>query len=176
MSITLVSRAAFAKQHRVSKPAVQKWEKRGLLVIVDGKVSAEASDRNLLHAGMGKFSDRTTRATTSAPPAADAGWNGEVRTLPYEARLLVAFVSRIAAHGGLAAWECGADLDTAKKVDGLFRILMMDAAAELLTDMQTVPPAGTTWADVPMWDDDHQAKIDWSAVETAGREAASAQG
>lgn len=175
MSVTLVSRAAFAQQHRVSKPAVQKWEKRGLLVIVDGKVNVEASDRNLLHAGVGRFSDRPDRAAPPSPvPAPGAAWNGEVRTLPYEARILVAFVSRIAAHGGLAAWECGADLETAQKVDGLFRVLMLDASAELLTDMAIAPPAGSTWADVRMWDDEHLAQIDWTAVESSGREVADA--
>lgn len=174
MTVILVSRAAFAKQHCVSKAAVQKWEKRSLLVIVDGKINVEASDRKLMHAGAGRFSGRANR-TPVAPVVADtpdAAWNGEVRTLQYEARILVAFVNRIAAHGGLTAWESGADLETAKKTDTLFRFLMMDAAAELLTDIATPAPDGFSWADAPIWSDEHMAQIDWTAVKANGREPA----
>ncbi|WP_150125911.1 hypothetical protein [Brevundimonas sp. LM2] len=179
MSVTLVSRPAFAKQHGVSKAAVQKWESRGAVVVVDGKISVEASDRLLMHAGLGRFSnrarrqaaDRETRAAPT-PVAVDepAAWDGEVKSLPYEARVLIAYVNRIAAHGGLTAWECGAELDVAQRIDGLFRFLAMDATAELLTDMGTAPPDGFTWADAPIWDDERLAQIDWSAVASNERE------
>jgi hypothetical protein len=44
---TVVSKAEFARRHGVSRPAVQKWEAAGYLVMRDGKVDAEASDGRL---------------------------------------------------------------------------------------------------------------------------------
>jgi hypothetical protein len=45
--MTLVTKAEFARRHGVSKPAVQKWERNGWLVLSEGKVDAEASDAKL---------------------------------------------------------------------------------------------------------------------------------
>jgi hypothetical protein len=46
-SMTTISLAAFARRHGVTPPAVQKWKKSGLIVIVDGRVDVEASDERL---------------------------------------------------------------------------------------------------------------------------------
>lgn len=176
MTDTLISRAAFARQHGVSKTAVQKWEGRGLLVIIDGKVHVERSDRALMHAGAGRFSDRPRRAPATevatssvrgereSPPTA---WDGQIKSLPMDARIVWAFVNRIAAHGGLTAWEVGAPLEMAQAADRLFRVLMIQAAAELLTELEHPAPGGGAWADVPLWSDQHMATIDWSAVAQA---------
>ena len=53
--MALVSVSAYARLHGVTKGAAQKWQARGLLKFVDGKVETEASDRSLLHAGLGRF-------------------------------------------------------------------------------------------------------------------------
>lgn len=45
--MTLETKADYARRHGVSKPAVQKWEKSGWLVFVDGKVDVEQSDAKL---------------------------------------------------------------------------------------------------------------------------------
>lgn len=175
MTVTLVARAEYARAHGVSKAAAQKWEKRGLLVVVDGKINVEASDRKMMHAGMGRFSNRAVRSAPSSSAPHATIWDGQVSSLPLEARVLIAFVGRIAAHGGLTAWECGADLPTAQKIDGLFRFLLMDAAAELLTDIETPAPNGFTWANAAIWDDEFQAQIEWSAMSEAERDEAHAE-
>lgn len=53
--MALVSVSAYARLHGVTKGAAQKWQARGLLKFIDGKVETEASDRSLLHAGLGRF-------------------------------------------------------------------------------------------------------------------------
>ena len=71
--MTLVSVTAYAKLHEVTKGAAQKWQARGLLVMREGKVDVEASDRSLAHAGVGRFADAATkarRAATTPPPVA----------------------------------------------------------------------------------------------------------
>lgn len=50
-----VTKAEFARLHEVSKPAVQKWERQGYLVMIDGKVDVEQSDVLLADASLGKF-------------------------------------------------------------------------------------------------------------------------
>jgi hypothetical protein len=42
--MTLETKAAYARRHGVSKPAVGKWEDRGWLVLHEGQVDVEASD------------------------------------------------------------------------------------------------------------------------------------
>lgn len=72
--MTLVSVTAYAKLHEVTKGAAQKWQARGLLVMREGKVDVEASDRSLAHAGVGRFADAATKARRSGttPPAVAA--------------------------------------------------------------------------------------------------------
>lgn len=53
--MALVTKAEFARLHEVSKPAVQKWESQGYLVLEGGKVDVEASDAKLRGARMGRF-------------------------------------------------------------------------------------------------------------------------
>ena len=65
--ITLVSVSAFAVLQGVNKSAAQKWEARGFLVKREGKVWVEASDRNLEHSGLGRFS--SLRTGGRPPPA-----------------------------------------------------------------------------------------------------------
>ena len=71
---TLLSVAAFARTHGVSKAAAQKWEAKGYLVKREGKVWAEGSDRNLEHSGLGRFGEvavqRQPEAATRLPVAA----------------------------------------------------------------------------------------------------------
>ena len=176
MSVTLVSRPAFAKQHGVSKAAVQKWESRGAVVVVDGKISVEASDRLLMHAGLGRFSDRPRRsAQASAPtggghpvPAINALGDEPVPPevlLPLATNLLTSYFNRICAFAGLAAWEHGATVETAKQADETFRMLAMAAATDILKEIDLDPPAGFNWDDAQIWDRDRMARIDWSAVE-----------
>lgn len=69
---TLVSRAEFARQHGVSKQAVTKWEARGVIVIVDGKVNVEASDKKMMFAGLGRFADRGAAKSADPKPKAPA--------------------------------------------------------------------------------------------------------
>jgi len=47
MSKLLETQTAYAKRHGVSKMAVNKWQKRGLLVLDGRLVDVEASDKNL---------------------------------------------------------------------------------------------------------------------------------
>lgn len=71
---TLLSVTAFARTHDVSKAAAQKWEAKGYLTKREGKVWAEASDRTLQHAGLGRFSEvaagRQPAAATGNPSVA----------------------------------------------------------------------------------------------------------
>jgi len=45
--MTLETKADYARRHGVSKPAVGKWEERGWLVMSEGKVDVEESDKLL---------------------------------------------------------------------------------------------------------------------------------
>lgn len=180
MSVTLASRPAFAQLHGVSKAAVQKWEARGAVVVVDGKISVEASDRLLMHAGLGRFSDRPRAArsqpgiprsaasgqTSRGPDDTETGIAPEV-LMPLAVNLLVSYFNRICAFAALSAWEHGASLETAKQVDATFRYLAMGAVAELLTEIDVFRPDGFVWEDQPIWDLDRMAQIDWSSVEPA---------
>ena len=79
MSVTLVSMSAYADLHDVSKQAVGKWKAKGYLVLREGKVWVEGSDRSLEHSGLGRFAaaaagqpvdaPRQPQATTGQPPA-----------------------------------------------------------------------------------------------------------
>lgn len=64
--MSLASMAEFAKSHGVSKQSATKWKAKGCLVVRDGKVDVEASDRLMAHAGLGRFADRST-STASTP-------------------------------------------------------------------------------------------------------------
>lgn len=173
MSVTLASRPAFAQLHGVSKAAVQKWEARGAVVVVDGKINVEASDRLLMHAGLGRFSNRPRKpnsghvATAPVSPVANTdGASIEPDVLmPVAVNLLVSYFNRICAFAGLAAWENGASLETAKQTDQMFRALAMEAATEVLTEIDASRPAGFAWEDQAIWDLDRMAQIDWSSVE-----------
>ena len=172
MSVTLASRPAFAQLHGVSKAAVQKWEARGAVVVVDGKISVEASDRLLMHAGLGRFSDRPRKAASGFVPSGPVSSNGGTSIehdvlMPVAVNLLVSYFNRICAFAGLAAWENGASLETAKQTDQMFRALAMEAATEVLTEIDASRPDGFVWEDQPIWDQDRMAQIDWSSVEPA---------
>lgn len=170
MNVTLVTRPIFAKQHGVSKAAVQKWEARGAVVIIDGKVHVEATDRLLAHAGLGRFSDRPRKPPAPPAPAPEPealcdATETEPDLAP-AALLLVHYFNRICAHPALCAWECGAGIDVAKKVDELFRPIAMGVATDLLNEIGFIPPTGSeTWDDAPIWDVERMASIDWTAVE-----------
>lgn len=173
MAVTLASRAAYARLHGVSKNAVSKWEARGAVVVVDGQVSVEASDRLLAHAGLGRFSDRPRKpnaarvASATVPPVTSTG-GASIEPdvlMPVAVNLLVSYFNRICAFAGLAAWENGASLETAKQTDQMFRALAMEAATEVLTEIDASRPAGFAWEDQPIWDLDRMAQIDWSSVE-----------
>lgn len=71
MPPTLVTKAAFAKLHGVSKQAVAKWETRGFLAFREGKVWVERSDQALEHAGLGRFVAKSAAAAGQPvdPPA-----------------------------------------------------------------------------------------------------------
>ena len=173
MSVTLASRPAFAQLHGVSKAAVQKWEARGAVVVIDGKISVEASDRLLMHAGLGRFSNRSRKpdpALVATAPVSSAVSNVGLGVepdvlMPVAVNLLVSYFNRICAFAGLAAWETGASLETAKLTDQMFRALAMEAATEVLTEIDASRPAGFAWEDQPIWDLDRMAQIDWSSVE-----------
>lgn len=180
MSVTLASRPAFAKMHGVSKAAVQKWEARGAVVVIDGRISVEASDRLLAHAGLGRFSDRPKKprsapeAQRPAPPRQISRGPDDTETgiapevlMPLAANLLVTYFNRICAFAALSAWEHGASLETAKQTDATFRTLAMGAVTDILTEIDLTRPEGFIWEDQPIWDLDRMAKIDWSAVEGA---------
>lgn len=62
--MALVSMSAFGEMHGASKQAVSKWKARGALKIVDGKIDVEASDRLMLHHGLGRFAEASTRPST----------------------------------------------------------------------------------------------------------------
>lgn len=59
--MTLETKAAYARRHGVSKPAVGKWAEKGWLVLVEGKVDVEASDANL-----GRYRDTTDGRAAAA--------------------------------------------------------------------------------------------------------------
>lgn len=67
--MALASMAEYAKMHGASKQAATKWKAKGCLKIVDGKIDVEASDRIMMHAGLGRFSERST-AKAAAPSTA----------------------------------------------------------------------------------------------------------
>lgn len=58
--MAFVSMAEYAKMHGTSKQSATKWKARGCLKIVDGKIDVEASDRIMMHAGLGRFAERST--------------------------------------------------------------------------------------------------------------------
>lgn len=134
--MTPVSVSAYAKLHGVSKGAAQKWQARGLLKMVDGKVNVEASDQSLAHAGVGRYADVATRArrtatgsreqvavTVAAVPAAMIGDLEEAAAQGDEdARSVLSFMS------GLAEGRT-VDLITAQtiKENGLAAIRMIEA-------------------------------------------------
>lgn len=182
MAVTLASRAAFARMHGVSKNAVSKWEARGAVVVVDGKISVEASDRLLMHAGLGKFSDRPRKPQTASGAAvvaalADSRGPDDITTpipseilMPLATNLLVSYFNRICAFAGLAAWEHGASLEIAKQTDATFRVLAMGVVTDILTEIDVSRPAGFSWEEQLLWDPERMARIDWSAVEQADRD------
>lgn len=51
----LVTIAAFARTHGVSKSAAQRWQAKGLLTLQDGRVRVEESDATLQSGGFGRF-------------------------------------------------------------------------------------------------------------------------
>mgnify|MGYP000383186320 CR=1 FL=1 len=179
MAVTLASRAAFARMHGVSKNAVSKWETRGAVVVVDGQISVEASDRLLMHGGLGRFSDRPRKpqpaghAEPSVPPAAtaaaglaaDAGDLPSGVLMPLAANLLVSYFNRICAFAGLAAWEHGASVEAAKQTDATFRVLAMGVVTDLLTEIDVERPTDFSWEEQLLWDPTKMAQIDWAAVE-----------
>lgn len=92
---TLVSRAEFARQHGASKQAATKWEARGALVIVDGKVNVEASDKKMMFAGLGRFADK--------PPAKPQPSGGRPATKPAAAPVVAPDPETAEAIAELAA-------------------------------------------------------------------------
>jgi hypothetical protein len=58
--MTIETKAAFARRHGVRRQALAKWEAKGWLLLVDGKVDVEASNGNL---------DRYRRACDGRAPA-----------------------------------------------------------------------------------------------------------
>ncbi|PZT99851.1 MAG: hypothetical protein DI624_04045 [Brevundimonas sp.] len=64
--MALVSMATFGEMHGATKQAVSKWKAKGALKIVDGKIDVEASDRLMLHHGLGRFAEPSTKASTGA--------------------------------------------------------------------------------------------------------------
>lgn len=65
--MTLLTKAEFARRHGVSKPAVGKWEKNGWLVLSEGKVDAEASDKKLATYRDSKDGRATAKKATGKP-------------------------------------------------------------------------------------------------------------
>ena len=104
--MAFVSMAEYAKQHGASKQAASKWKARGCLKIIDGKVDVAASDRIMAHAGLGRFADRSTEASTvnrqpSKPAVRElAGLAEELTGAAEEAEdlqpALIAFANRLA--------------------------------------------------------------------------------
>jgi len=59
--------SVFGEMHGATKQAVSKWKAKGALKIVDGKIDVEASDRLMLHHGLGRFAEASTRPSTAQP-------------------------------------------------------------------------------------------------------------
>ena len=57
---TLVSRAAYARLHGKSPQAAGKWEAKGCMVFIDGKVHVEASDQRMMMAALGRYASPST--------------------------------------------------------------------------------------------------------------------
>lgn len=115
--MALVSMAAFGEMHGSSKQAVSKWKAKGALKIVDGKIDVEASDRLMLHHGLGRFAEpstanRNVNRQPSTTPAPSTGLAQEISDLAADvgdefANLpgLQRFVAVIAAGGYSSAVE-----------------------------------------------------------------------
>ena len=56
-------------------------------------------------------------------------------------------------------------IEIAKQTDQMFRALAMEAATEVLSEIDASRPDGFAWEDQPIWDLDRMAQIDWSSVE-----------
>lgn len=65
--MTLLSLTAYAATHGASRQAAAKWKTRGALVFSGDKVDAEASDRQMRDAGLGRF--KIEAAEAQPPPA-----------------------------------------------------------------------------------------------------------
>lgn len=104
--MSLASVSGYAKLHGVSKAAAQKWQARGLLKMVDGKVNVEASDQSLAHAGVGRYADAATRERRAATPTGNpvaaevAGLAADLTAAAQDedalAPSLIAFANRLA--------------------------------------------------------------------------------
>lgn len=71
--MTLTSLANYAKMHGASAQAATKWRAKGHVLLRDGKVDVEASDRLMQAAGLGKFGDRVSapHVISEAEPPVD---------------------------------------------------------------------------------------------------------
>jgi hypothetical protein len=93
--MALVSMSAFGEMHGSSKQAVSKWKAKGALKIVDGKIDVEASDRLMLHHGLGRFAEPSTR-----PSTVNQNVNRQPSTTPAPSTGLAQEISDLAADVG----------------------------------------------------------------------------
>ncbi len=129
--MSCVSKAEFARQHGVSKPAVLKWERRGFLILDAGKIDVEASDARLREAKLGRFASGRQLVNSAVEEAPAATVNPGSPDFAEDAS---EFLSRLLA--GQIATEAEADRVKANALAGL-RALELRQKAGLFVEIET---------------------------------------
>lgn len=159
----LVTQAEFSRMKGVSRKTVSEWKREGRIVIVDGMVDVERSQKKLLAASRHRATGR--RAAVTLPPADGAKvtpalWNlsppacGEHLSGEDYGALMAAQRLAEAAPAVLAvvADAIGLTASQAARLRPQVRVSMMETASLLLDAMAVPPPAGIrSWCDAPMW-------------------------
>lgn len=87
--MTLLSRTAYASAHGVSRQAVHKWIARGIVILAGAVVDVEASDANMMSAGLGRF------ALSRQPSARQTTGGSTGRASPMIASAVAALAERL---------------------------------------------------------------------------------
>ncbi|MBB4267720.1 hypothetical protein [Roseospira visakhapatnamensis] len=122
----LVTKAEFARRHGVSKPAVQKWQAQGYLIMSDGKVDVAATDAKLRDARKGRFRSAASQVNPGVNRAVDAS----TPSVEDAAATIAAFLQRLL--DGEYETEAEADRVKANALAGLRALEFQEKAGSLV--------------------------------------------